>query len=417
MLLWLALRIFHLSMGCRKLTVWCCRIFFPSSFDLTSPQTLPTVVTIHGGGFCIGTARDDDEWNRAFADSQNMLVISLPYTKAPRMPYPYPLHDLEALYLAVMGDESLPISRGHKSSGNVNGHGKGRVALMGFDAGGNLALALSQLPRVRHHATPPTAAVSISGYLDLERPAAKKLLNRPFKPSLPAPNNTTSDVVAATHEAYAWSYVPYGADLQDPLLSPAFAKWEDEGISSGGGLVSSAAGSLKSGLPTHVCLVGAELDVLAHESWRMACRLVRDGGVDRGDGRYGRWRVPDPDSEDALQRVCGAPEAGGAKTAGRQGDGEQLEMSDLGPAVPIAEREDGLSAEKRFGFEARWEATDVEEAGSVKWILVPDVMHGFDRAPWRAGGGGPEVVQEAETKTRAYVDDVGRWLLGTVWAS
>lgn len=334
-----------------------------------------------------------------------MLVVSLPYSKAPRIPFPYALSDLEVLYMAVLGDESLPISRGVKRG--PGGQGKGQVAVIGFDAGGNLALGLSQLPRIRQHATPPTAVVSISGYLDVERPVAKKLRNRPFKPSLPAPNNTATDTLAATHEAYVWSYVPYGTDLQDPLLSPAFARWEDEGGSGGG-------------LPAHVCLVGAELDVLAHESWRMACRLVRDGGVNRGDGRYGRWRVPDPDADDALQRVCGAEEV--AKTLWQ----EQLEMSELPPAADtdggasaggrLADGgEDGVDPKKRFGFEVCWEATEDDEAGSVKWILVPDVLHGFDRSTWRAGAGNLEVVKDAEAKTRAYIDSVGGWLRGTVW--
>lgn len=379
-------------------------IFFPSSFDLTSPQTLPTVLTIHGGGFCIGTGRDDDEWNRAFADSQNMLVISLPYSKAPRIPYPYALNDLEVLYTAVLGDESLPISRG--SEGGPEEQEKGKVAILGFDAGGNLALGLSQLPKIRQHATPPTAVVSICGYLDIERPVAKKMRNRPFKPSLAAPNNAPTDAMAATYEAYVWSYVPYGTDLQDPLLSPAFARWEDETAVGGGG----------GGLPAHVCLVGAELDVLAHESWRMACRLVRDGGVNRGDGRYGRWRVPDPDADDALQSVCGAEHVDKVLWQ------EQLEMSELpsaaagGPLDQAADGgEDGVDPKKRFGFEVCWKATDEDEAGSVKWILVPDVLHGFDRSTWRAGGGDAEVVKDAEAKTRAYVDSMGEWLRKTVW--
>ncbi|KLU85633.1 hypothetical protein MAPG_04655 [Magnaporthiopsis poae ATCC 64411] len=53
------------------------RIFFPASHDQSSPTPLPTLVTIHGGGFCMGTARDADEWNRDFANKHNVLVVSL----------------------------------------------------------------------------------------------------------------------------------------------------------------------------------------------------------------------------------------------------------------------------------------------------------------------------------------------------
>jgi len=56
------------------------RIFFPSSYDQTSPLTLPTLFTIHGGGFCLGTAADDDVWNAQFASSHATLVIALEVT-------------------------------------------------------------------------------------------------------------------------------------------------------------------------------------------------------------------------------------------------------------------------------------------------------------------------------------------------
>lgn len=339
-----------------------------------------------------------------------MLVISLPYSKAPRAPFPAGLNDLEALYLAVLADESLPIDRTSSSSRSKTRSSRrtgrrGRIALAGFDAGANLALALSQLPAVQKSAAPPTAAISISGILDLSRPLEAKARGRPYKPGLPHPRNAASDVLAATYSAYAWSYVPYGQDLRDPLLSPAFAGWDDgeDGFGSGSG---------EGALPPHVCLVGAELDMLAHESWRMACRLVQEGGIRRGDGRRARWRVPDPDAaEDKTQSVCGREQLGAVKGS--------LEMEDL--SISAREDEDGLGGRKRFGFEVTWPGGGNtgdgggggEEDGSVRWILVPDVMHGFDRALWRYGG--EETVRDAELKTVAYIDAVGKWLRDTVW--
>ena len=401
----------HKSKGSNK-SHFCNRIFFPKSFDLTSPQTLPTILTIHGGGFCVGTSRDDDEWNRRVADSQNMLVISLPYSKAPGAPFPAGLNDLEALYLAVLADESLPMDR-TSNQGTGKGRGgqrrgvrakKGRVALAGFDAGANLALALSQLASVQNNnsassatAVAPTAVISVSGILDLSRPLEAKTRSRPYKPGLPHPRNGAADVLAATYSAYTWSYVPYGEDLKDPLLSPAFAghPFDDDG--NGEGV-----------LPPHVCLVGAELDMLAHESWRMACRLVQEGGIRRGDGRTARWRVPDPDAvDDKTQSICGREQACAVKGS--------LEMEDLSSSSSGRD-EDGLGARKRFGFEVAWSADDEDggdEDGSVRWILVPDAMHGFDRALWRYGG--EETVRDAELKTVAYVDAVGKWLRETVW--
>jgi poly(3-hydroxybutyrate) depolymerase len=63
--------------------------------------------------------------NERFASMHNVLVIELNYRKAPAHPFPTALYDLEALMLAVFDDESLPID-------------KGRIAVGGFSAGGNL---------------------------------------------------------------------------------------------------------------------------------------------------------------------------------------------------------------------------------------------------------------------------------------
>ncbi|KAK3386044.1 Alpha/Beta hydrolase protein [Podospora didyma] len=343
------------------------RIFFPSGFDQTSPTLLPTVFTIHGGGFCIGHIRDDDEWNRAFADEQNVLVIALNYSKAPGAPFPTAVHDLEALLLAALADESLPIDR---SSRTNRPDGLSRTALLGFSAGGNLALSVSQLPSIRSHPHAPAAAVSIYGALDLSIPPEDKIANRPHKTSLPPPRNTDSDPLIPLAPTFDWSYIPYGHNLRDPLLSPHFAPREN--------------------LPPYVCLIAAELDMLAHESWRLASRLAHEGieahgGPDAaGTGR----QVPDRKSKDPKWRVCGQKQV---ETAALRGLG------------------DGEDADERFAFEDTW------EGGGVKWLLVPDVLHGFDNLGLRALMGGEEAMADAEIKTKAYMPEVGRWLKKTVW--
>ncbi|KAK0724345.1 Alpha/Beta hydrolase protein [Lasiosphaeris hirsuta] len=336
------------------------RVFFPASYDQISPKTLPTLFTIHGGGFCIGHVRDDDEWNRAFADGQDVLVIALNYSKAPAAPFPTAIHDLEALLLALLSDESLPIDRAPHL-------GRGRNALLGFSAGGNLALAVSQLPTVRDHVLAPAAAVSVYGYLDLSVPAEEKTANRPFKPSLELPRGGKVDALLWLMPAFDWSYVPYGHDLRDPLLSPYFATRDH--------------------LPPYVGIVAAELDFLAHEGWRTACRLAREGLGEGGwaaeGGRY-RHKVPDRLSKEKPWRVCGREE--------------------VSSRVGELERDDG-----RFSFEESW------LGGGVKWLLVPDVLHGFDNQNIRALMGGEETVRDAEAKTKAFMDELGLWLRDTVW--
>ena len=345
------------------------RIFFPQTYDQTSPQTLPTLFSIHGGGFCIGSSVDDDEWNRHFADSQGALVIALNYSKAPRSPFPTGLRDLEALVLAALADESLPIDR--LPPAPASGGRAARTALLGFSAGGNLALALAQLPSIRSHPlAPPAAALSVYGALDLSVSVASKLPTRPFKPSLGPPRGSAADALRSLAPTFDWSYIPYGHDLRDPLLSPEFAP--------------------RAALPPYVCLVAAELDMLAHESWRLACRLAGEGTGD--PGRRGR---PDARSGDAAWRVCGREEGEGATAAGAGSEWGRLEGT----------------GDERFAFEERW------EGGGVKWLLVPDVVHGFDNSNFRGlMGGGEKTVRDAEMKTEAYVAEIGRWLREVVWA-
>lgn len=340
-------------------------IFFPSSYDQSSPKTLPTLFTIHGGGFCIGHIRDDDEWNRAFADGQDVLVIALNYSKAPGAPFPTGLHDIEALLLAILADESLPIDRTSRA-------GHSRTAILGFSAGGNLALTVSQLPSIRTHAQAPAAAVSVYGYLDLSVPPADKLASRPYKRSLDKPRGDDVDALSALVPTFDWSYVPYGQDLRDPLLSPIFAPREN--------------------LPPFVGLVAAELDMLAHESWRMACRLARDGvAAARGRDAARKYDpLPDLKSEDAALRVCGRKEVAAVRG--------ELEIARSAGEV-----------DRRFAFEENW------QGGGVKWLLVPDALHGFDNKHIREIMGGDETMKDAEAKTRAEMDELGRWLKGRVW--
>ncbi|GAB1318103.1 Alpha/beta-hydrolase [Madurella fahalii] len=329
------------------------RIFFPSSYDQTSPTTLPTLFTIHGGGFCIGCSRDDDEWNRAFADAHHVLVIALNYSKAPAAPFPAAPRDVEALLLSALADDSLPIDHS-------------RTAILGFSAGGNLALSVSQLPAVRAHRYRPRAAVSVYGCLDLSVPPPDKLRNRPWKPALlPPPRGDLTDPLSRLAPAFDWGYIPYGHDLRDPLLSPAHCEVGEAGAAA---------------LPPFVCLVAAELDMLAHESWRLACRLSRRGRV-----------VPDRESADARWRVCGREEG--------EGEGVATGLLELG--------------DERFAFEETWAAGG--GGGGVKWLLVPDVLHGFDNVHIRSVVGGKEAMDDAERKTAAYTAELARWLKEVVW--
>uniref|UniRef100_L2FYK0 Alpha beta hydrolase fold protein n=1 Tax=Colletotrichum fructicola (strain Nara gc5) TaxID=1213859 RepID=L2FYK0_COLFN len=268
------------------------RIFFPSDYDQTSPQTLPTLFSIH---FSIGVPDDDDAWNRTFADLNGALVVALNYWKAPWAPWPNGLHDLEALYLAAVQDDSLPID-------------KSRIVIGGFSAGGNLSLCLSQLKSVRQHPTAaPKAVMPIYPPVDFVTPCEKKRHRRPYKIGmLPGIRGQQRDFVLEFAPVFDWAYVPYGANLKDPLLSPKYADRAD--------------------FPDNVCVT------------------------------------------------------------------QELETED-----------------ERFGWEVR------DGRGSVKWLLVPDVIHAFDMHEMGAMVSDEETIRDGNAKAVKVIKVLGEWLRGSAW--
>ncbi|KAF6808330.1 alpha beta hydrolase fold protein, partial [Colletotrichum musicola] len=301
------------------------RIFFPSDYDQTSPQTLPTLFSIHGGGFSIGVPDDDDQWNRTFSDLNGALVVALNYWKAPYAPWPKSLHDVEALYLAAVEDQSLPIDRS-------------RIAVTGFSAGGNLSLCLSQLDSVRKHPTSaPRAVMPIYPCTDFSTPLAEKKHRRPYKVGkLSGIRGQERDFVYEFAPVFDWAYVPYGTNLRDPLLSPRYATRE--------------------ALPANVCIVGAELDYLAFEAWELACKLG------------GRTIPP------------------GTKAVGRK---------------EVAKTQELETKDERFGWEVK------DGRGSVKWLLVPDVIHAFDMHEMGAMVSDAETVRDGNAKAVKVIQVLG----------
>ncbi|KAI0454188.1 alpha/beta hydrolase fold protein [Xylaria acuta] len=308
-------------------------IFFPRGYDQTLPQALPTVFIIHGGGFCMGSPEDDDVWSERFATMHNVLVVELNYRKAPAHPFPTATYDLEALMLAVFNDESLPVD-------------KSRIAVGGFFAGGNLTLSVCQLPSI-HDEVRPAAVVAIYPLVDQTIHTREKLKMRYYKPDLKRGiRGRSSDLLAGWGQTFRWSYIPIGHDLRDPLLSPYFALRDD--------------------LPPHVFLIGAELDHLSHEAWRMANKLAN--------------RAVPPFTEMAGQEK------------------------------PACDSDSLILDDERFAFEQ----VDVGGKKSVRWLLVPDEAHGFDHFS-TSFYSSEEAARGAHLKTVAYQKLVGQWLHNRAW--
>ncbi|WP_420750101.1 alpha/beta hydrolase [Rhodococcus sp. O3] len=111
------------------------RVFRPAKVADRSPVLL----WIHGGGYVIGCAAQDDALCRRYADRLGVTVVSVDYRLAPEHPYPIPLEDcVRALEWTVRQPETDP----------------DRIVVGGASAGAGLAAALAIRARDRGLVTP-----------------------------------------------------------------------------------------------------------------------------------------------------------------------------------------------------------------------------------------------------------------------
>ncbi len=99
----------------------------------------PALLWMHGGGYVIGSAHQDDKLCRGFADTLGITVASVDYRLAPEHPYPAALDDCYAALEWLLGQPEVDPSR---------------VAVGGGSAGGGLAVALALRVRDRGGITP-----------------------------------------------------------------------------------------------------------------------------------------------------------------------------------------------------------------------------------------------------------------------
>lgn len=112
------------------------RIFRPPN---RAADPAPALLWIHGGGYVIGTAAQDDRLCRRFSAELGATVASVDYRLAPQNPYPAALEDCWA---ALTRLAELP------------GVDPARIAIGGASAGGGLAAALAQLAADRGEVSP-----------------------------------------------------------------------------------------------------------------------------------------------------------------------------------------------------------------------------------------------------------------------
>ena len=99
----------------------------------------PALLWIHGGGYVIGSAAQDDLLCRRFVKELGITVAAVDYRLAPEHPYPAPLEDC---YTALEWLARLP------------GVDPDRIAIGGASAGGGLCAALALLARDRDGVKP-----------------------------------------------------------------------------------------------------------------------------------------------------------------------------------------------------------------------------------------------------------------------
>jgi acetyl esterase/lipase len=225
------------------------RIFFPPNTDKTSPL-LPTVFSIHGGGFCMGQPANDDHINARLA-ANGILVIALPYPLTPANSYPAPLFALVSQMQKALAHAELPID-------------VSRIGLMGSTSGGNLALAIQQLdeaPEIKAtmvFCPIVSFTLSVPELLERRAPAARSV----------------DDFLTAWVPRMEWGYIPAGTSLKDPKLSPKFANLDT--------------------LSEWMFVVGAEHDVLCTEAGEMVAEWLGEeygeNGRDEMTGKDGKIR-------------------------------------------------------------------------------------------------------------------------------
>lgn len=103
------------------------------------PEPAPALLWLHGGGYVMGSARQEDTYCRRLAHLAQVNVIAVEYRLAPENPYPAALEDSYSALLWLARQPWADASR---------------LAIGGASAGGGLAAALALLARDRNEVHP-----------------------------------------------------------------------------------------------------------------------------------------------------------------------------------------------------------------------------------------------------------------------
>jgi acetyl esterase/lipase len=170
----------------------------PVSFiEIAGVEPRGVILHMHGGGFAVGSARGSAGLVSTLARKSGMRAVAVDYRLAPEHPYPAALHDVTAVYRALLAQLGDPAA----------------IVVSGESAGGNLAVGLL-ISGLRSGLTMPAAAVLLSPMVDLTAGGDSYTTNADRDPNITA-------LAIKTRAAH---YVDgTGTALDDPLVSPVFA--------------------------------------------------------------------------------------------------------------------------------------------------------------------------------------------------
>lgn len=230
--------------------------------QVSAPDTRSdrVLLVVHGGGYCLGSADDYDEFGYRLSAAADCRVVVADYRLAPEHPFPAALDDSLAVYRALSTQSETSA-----------------IAVLGESAGGGVALSAAVSVRDEAQTLDPVGLVLISPLVDLAAEGAS-LNDRAHLDPLPI-----EVMVKQMGAAYLAGRDPKAT----PLASPLYADL--------------------SNLPPLLVMVG-EREGLYDDAARLVAKVDEAGGevtFEVGEGQFHIWPVFDflPEAHTASSRI------------------------------------------------------------------------------------------------------------------
>ena len=171
-------------------------------FTPRNGATRGTFLHIHGGGWTIGGAANQDVRLQEIADNCSLMTLSVEYRLAPEHPNPAGPDDCEAAALWLLDPK--------------NNEDLSFLAIGGESAGAHLAVMTLLRLRDKHQRTPFHAAMLMAGCYDLGQTASAK-------------NWGDEKLVLNSRDMrlFSQSFLQSGEDMRHPSVSPLYAPLHD----------------------------------------------------------------------------------------------------------------------------------------------------------------------------------------------